>query len=327
MKKIYYIPLILIVLFGCNSADKTFMAGSGGKAGELVIVVDNKVWESNVGDTLRHTLAQAQMALPQPEPLFTLIKVPTNGFSDLFKMHRNILYIKIKPDIKNPGISMHEDKWAKNQMLIYINAPNEETFLTLFNENKYKIISSILKAERERTQLTQKMLEEYKVRETLVKEHKISLVAPKGFNIDVDSATFVWISHTEHEMDQGLLIYYYPYMDESDLEKENLINKRNEVLKRHVHGSAKGSYMATEDLVPVYYNSFYKKNGLYIAELRGLWKLEKGFMGGPFISHTTIDTVYNRVVTAEGYVFAPNRDKRNLLRQLEAILYTLEITK
>ena len=70
-----------------------------------------------------------------------------------------------------------------------------------------------------------------------------------------------------------------------------------------------------------------KKNGLYIAELRGLWKLEKGFMGGPFVSHTTIDTVYNRVVTIDGYVFAPNRDKRNLIRQVEAIINTLEIKK
>ena len=59
--------------------------------------------------------------------------------------------------------------------------------------------------------------------------------------------------------------------------------------------------------------------------MRGLWKLEKAFMGGPFISHTILDESRNRVVTVEGFVYAPRLDKRLYVREVEAILYTFDI--
>jgi len=32
------------------------------------------------------------------------------------------------------------------------------------------------------------------------------------------------------------------------------------------------------------------------------------------------------VITVEGYVYAPGKDKRNLLRQVEAIVYSVSFT-
>jgi hypothetical protein len=36
-----------------------------------------------------------------------------------------------------------------------------------------------------------------------------------------------------------------------------------------------------------------------------------------------VDEQHNRVVTVDGYVYNPGRDKRDLVRQIEALLYTL----
>jgi len=47
------------------------------------------------------------------------------------------------------------------------------------------------------------------------------------------------------------------------------------------------------------------------------------FMGGPFINYTMVDQRHQRVVTIDGYVYYPSKDKKNLLRQLEALIYTL----
>ena len=59
-------------------------------------------------------------------------------------------------------------------------------------------------------------------------------------------------------------------------------------------------------------------------ETRGLWKMLDGeAMGGPFVSLTRLDPVNGRVVTAEAFLFAAGQKKRNALRQIEAILYTL----
>ncbi len=48
-------------------------------------------------------------------------------------------------------------------------------------------------------------------------------------------------------------------------------------------------------------------------------------MGGPFVSLTRLDQVNGRIVTAEAFLFAAGQKKRNAMRQLEAILYTLQM--
>ena len=48
-------------------------------------------------------------------------------------------------------------------------------------------------------------------------------------------------------------------------------------------------------------------------------------MGGPFYSHTRLDEINQRVITVEGFVFAPGTKKRNAIRQLEAAIYTMKL--
>jgi hypothetical protein len=89
-----------------------------------------------------------------------------------------------------------------------------------------------------------------------------------------------------------------------------------------VEGPSEGSYMTIEERLPVKYSTFRFRNRNY-AEMRGLWTLEKGFMGGPFVTLVTKDEVNNRFIMLDGFVYAPGEDKRELLRQVEAILYTV----
>ena len=46
-------------------------------------------------------------------------------------------------------------------------------------------------------------------------------------------------------------------------------------------------------------------------------------MGGPFVSLTRVDEMNMRIITIEGFVFAPGKDKRNPIRQIDAMLYSL----
>ena len=49
------------------------------------------------------------------------------------------------------------------------------------------------------------------------------------------------------------------------------------------------------------------------------------FMGGPYVSHTRLDEKNQRIITAEIFVYSPDKMKRNLVRQMEASLYTLKL--
>ena len=46
-------------------------------------------------------------------------------------------------------------------------------------------------------------------------------------------------------------------------------------------------------------------------------------MGGPFVSITRIDELNKKIITVEGFVFAPSYNKRNPLRQMDAMVYSL----
>lgn len=87
-------------------------------------------------------------------------------------------------------------------------------------------------------------------------------------------------------------------------------------------GPAEGSYMTTE----YYYEPEFKEtsiDGKYAVEIRGLYKMNGAFMGGPFVSLTTFDEERGRIVTAEGFVFAPKFEKREYLREVEAVVKSL----
>jgi hypothetical protein len=77
-----------------------------------------------------------------------------------------------------------------------------------------------------------------------------------------------------------------------------------------------------EEYSPIYSNPV-DFNGRFAIETRGLWRLENDFMGGPFVNYTFVNEKNNKVVTIDGYVFAPNKPKRDLLIQLEAIAHSI----
>lgn len=63
--------------------------------------------------------------------------------------------------------------------------------------------------------------------------------------------------------------------------------------------------------------------GEYRGVLRGLWRMEGDKMGGPFVSHALLDKKKGQVIVAESFVYAPESKKANLIRRMEAALFTL----
>ena len=230
----------------------------------------------------------------------------------------------INPALDSAKINLQENLWSRPQLVISISAPDRESYNSLVENNKQKISDVLLGAERKRILSNYRKYEEKKLRKQLEKKYNLSLIIPKGYTLAIDTTNFVWISHETPYISQGLFIYFYDYTDTLQFEKESLIDKRNEVLKSFVPGSLPTSYMTTEKEIPVNYEQFYLKDK-YFAELKGLWRVENDFMGGPFHSFSTVDEKRNRIVCVEAYLYSPKFDKRNYMRQLEAILFTLEI--
>lgn len=322
------ILLIIFTTISCNevTVKKKLLPGVSGSAGEVLIVMDKKYWNTNSGINFKNLLLEDTPGLPQSEPLFNTINIPSKAFSELFRIHRNIILTKIDNSVEKPGIKVEYDKWAIPQIVITLVAPNKESFDKLFDKNAQNILSLVYKIENKRLTDNYSKYSELKLIDKLEKRAGVHLTIPKGYTYDLDTNNFIWISHETPEISQGIFVYYYDYTDSSAFTANSLINKRNEILKMYVGGDGKGTYMTTELQVFPIFRSYNLKNK-YTAELRGLWKVHGDFMGGPFLSVSQLDEQTNRVVTVEGYVYAPKYNKREYIRQLEAILFSIKFPK
>ena len=332
MKKHIEILLVLFVAFvsiqGCNEDEKqnkTLLPVITGKAGEVVIVVNKDEYPATTKE-LKEIFTQDYPMLPQSEPIFTAVPIPHSAFSSIFKTHRNLLFINIKKDLPkdSTGIYVKKNVWAAPQLIIQAYAPSDTAMARLLKQKSNFIINLINDWEIKRITDTYKKIQSKEVLAKIENKFHVYLAVPKGYNINIDTTDFLWISRETVEMSQGLFIYSYPYKDTSDFNPDSLIAKRDEFLKKFIKGPTFGSWMSTEKRVKPEVNR-YVKNGKFYVKMRGLWKVENDYMGGPFVSVSTLSADKSRIITVEGYVYAPKYKKREYVRQLEAILSTLQI--
>lgn len=135
----------------------------------------------------------------------------------------------------------------------------------------------------------------------------------------------MWIRKETQEMGQGLLIFSYPYKDQKQVEPKIIFDTIQAVQKRFIPGPADGSYMklALNHFDPLSQPVQFKGN--YTTLSRGLWETYGDFMGGPFINYNIIDEKKGRIINLFGYVYFPNKEKRNNIRQLDAIIWTTDL--
>lgn len=324
MRILFYTAITLFLFTACSESSRTILPRVSGKAGEVLIITDKSVWNGAIGDSLRSYLSAPYMVLPQMEPNFDLIQVPPAAFTDIFKSHRNIVFVSIKPG-SSAQLLMGNDKWARPQSVFELNAPTAADMLSLLPAEAPKLARLLSNTENRRLMDLYAGNRNLKIAELLSTRYSIDLIVPASFSLDVDSGNFVWISEETGGATLGVLVYTYPYTDKNTFTKNYLLNKRAEFTRKYVPGASQGSYMATESSVPAGFKTYLLKNKAYTAELRGLWRMENGFMGGPYINISTPDTLRKRIVSVDAFVFAPNIEKRNYMRQLESILYSLQI--
>lgn len=322
MKKYITYLLALIVLSSSCKDSKTFQTPCTGKINEVLVVANKTIWDSNVGDTIKHAFGQPVYGLPQDEPLFDVLSIPNSAFGSQFKSHRNIIEIKFSTNTIKAKIFTKNNYLAKDQVYIRIVAKDNQQFIELFEKNKNNIISIFKKAERERLKKYYSKYPDSKVFNKLKSKYGYLLSVPAGYNINKDTMGFVWLSSETSKISQGIFMYSYPYTDQSQFTKEAIITKRNEMLKKYIPGPLKGSYMKTYEEMPVVCSK-YEHGKSYAIESRGMWNVEGDFMAGPFVNLSILDEKNQRIICVDGYVYAPNDEKRDYMFQVEAIMHSL----
>lgn len=326
MVRLFLSLLVVFSLFSCEETTKKLMVDSTGKSGELVVVIDTIHWNDALGNSVIECLASAQYGLPQAEPSFTLVRVPNEAFTSIFKTARSILLFSFDKTLSEPKITVAYDNWAKDQFVMNISGKNATEVAKYIQENKVGILEKFRNEELSRIANDYISEPDDVLKKLISEKFNLSLSVPTGYQVAMDSANFLWLRKEYesggHPISQSFFMYEFP-MSDSAITSEMLIAVRDSVTKRWIEGGKENTYMTHEQLVPPL-TLFSKVAGNDCYVTRGLWKLENGFMGGPFVNFAFVNSKSGKITVIDTYVYAPRFDKREYLRQTEAIAATLK---
>ena len=297
-------------------------------------------------DLVEAVMGADMPCMPQVEPYFRVTKVATAQFDDMFKPTRNILFVDINPQkYTQLKAKVSNDYWSTPQALCRIQSPSEEEFVNYWLEHGEEIREWFVNQEIKRQTKFYRASTNKDAR-AILQAQGYDMLIPEDYMVIMDTVLggattyslrnpitvapevrLLWCCNNKGSMRRDIVVYSYLYTDEKTFTYDFLTAKRDAVLSRVVSASVEGSYMGTEyKVMPPVMRTITVQEDEQATEVRGLWRILNGeAMGGPYVSHTRLDQVNGRVVTAEAFLYAAGQKKRTALRQAEAILYTLQL--
>lgn len=356
---------IILFMVSCTNGERILTSATGSIYECLVVMNNPVLTEAQLATLAEHPLLQSNGSayseavthlydlvsgvmgadmpcMPQMESYFTLTHVAPNAFDDFLKPTRNILYVDINPNqYTQTKAKMHVDVWSTPQAYCHVQCPSNDEFIAWWLKEGNNIRDWFVRQELNRHAKFYKHATNREGRIRLIERIGVDMWIPEDYMFIMDT-TFrlappslsagedvdvLWFCNNKGPMRRDLVVYSYPYKDKNTFSLPYLNAQRDAVLGRIISGSVAGSYIGTEYKVfPPQFRALHVQKSGYAGEVRGLWKLYAGeAMGGPYVSHTRVDEIFQRVITAEVFIYASGQKKRNALRQAEAILYTMEL--
>lgn len=340
----------LILLSSCGSELKRedLLPDAFGPYGQVIVLMEDDLWNGPVGEAVMYHLDQnAKGVYLRPEPMFDIVRMKPDELDHVGQMNRLILKVMVDFDstYKETAIIEKKDYFAKGQLFLIVKDSDVDRLYS-FVVNEFAMIVNMMN-----DFTIQELITQYKtnfnpaLKSKAEKDFGITLSVPEDFKTKIDSSNFIWAKRdrSKHVMpnetsepgadtywiQQGLLIWSVPYTDTSQLTESGVLQNRDTVLKYHVPGKLKGSYMATE------YDPYYKPKSkiikvgeAYTVQVHGLWKHAgnpAAFGGGPFVMYAIHNEKRNTVVSVCIYIYGPKYDKREYIREAEAMLKTIEL--
>ena len=295
-----YLIAFLFIFSACSGGIKT-LPSSTGALSEVIFVVDDVLWEKQVKELVAETFAAPLEGLSHIEPSFRVVQVKHAEFKSILKTHKNIVIIGVGLQSSN-----QQDKWAIGQLVVQLNYENKVGTLKK-DLNKVKAIFECRELKILRASISKSSHDLFQ--ENIHQNFKIDILIPSEYTILKDTASLFWATYNPHKQEVIKQLLVFSFIPKTINIQQEVLQKTDSIFAQYLKGAMQGQHVKIEAEFPPYFS-----NNTY----KGLWKLEQGFMGGPFLAKTYFKN--DKIVVAVGLVFDPNSRKRKHLKALEAIL-------
>lgn len=322
-KALFFVLSISLFLGSCVKKHDNKTEKTSGKINTISVIIDDQLWNGEVGDSIRNKFASPVIGLPQEEPLFTINQYPVKLLEGFMTNSRNIIVVKKEAQNK---FEIIENEYASPQNVIHISGKTTASILDLIEANAATMITKMRQTEIEENQ---RILDTSKINiQKIRRKFNIELSVPKGYNYVLTRKKFIWLKKEITSGNTSILIYQIPMSSlKNEMQPTNSIIKlRDSIGRLYIHGRTPNTQMVTEDSYSPYLFHINIK-GKEAYETKGTWELKNDFMSGPFINYSIIDRTNKRILVLEGFCYDPSKEKRDLMFELEAIIKSVEFLK
>ncbi len=346
--------ITIVYLSSCDleqtAKKKENLPQANGKPGEIIIVMDSAQWDGQLGDELRTTFHELVPYIPREEPMFALNHITPKKFQSILKKQKNIIFVTVLGDkskdnrrlkayftkeslkmiSEDPSLFMYskQDEFAKGQEVLHLFGETADKLIENITENRSLLQKHFIDIEEKRFY---KALYTAKVEKGISKHIKeklgCELKVPFGFEIGLEDDNFIWLRNFSPDVDKSIFISWVDYTSEDMFNLDSLLNLRTEISKPYILYKPEDpdSYLLTETTHADVSRKEINFKGQYAVKLQGLWKVNKYYMGGPFISYSMVDKFTNRLYYIEAFLYSPGKAQRDYMRELDTIIKTFKV--
>lgn len=346
--------ILLAILASCGGKrDPEYMQEATGKPGDMIVLMDSLQRKGPVGEELSKVLQAGVEGLPRDEPMFNVTWVHPRKSIRLLTQVRNLVYV-FTLDQKTPGtkvildqfspetlqrirtdtsfyITTAENEFSRGQKVMYLFGDTEENLIRHIRDNGPNIAAFFNNAEKERLMGKIFTRSTKSISGMLEREWQIGLKIPVGYKLAQKEKNFIWFREIEANADKDVFVAAKPYNSQYQLLPDSLIAWREQITRKYIYENPENpeSYVITEREVPSIPVRAKQVNfkGAYAMEIRGLWRTNNFSMGGPFVGYGVVDSNRGLIYYLEGFAYSPGKDQREIVRELETVLWTFETGK
>ena len=260
--------------------------------------------EGDTLDIVKEMLTEDVDILPQPEPMCNVISVKRGKVRGSYLLMRTRVVVNIG---KPFSVKLSHDENATPQTIIRIHAASlrelrdslqPRVLQTAIYEAEQEHLAAVIKQNPEKQKQVKRLF-------------GIDIKIPAQLDASKEAKNFLWLSNNANRGMQNL-IFIRVESEERSVKNSTPLTPKEEIdsmLRKNMIGETDSMYMQLSH-----------PKRLYANLTQGLWEMKGDAMGGPYRM--------SRLPLADGslyiiaFVYAPEMKKRNLVKQLEAVMTT-----
>lgn len=312
MKTCYWLFAGLLMFFSCGKKSTEQLPVAVGEPYHVMVVAADSVAAKPMVELLTADMS----GLPQPEPTFDVQLVsPEEIEKPQCRYARVLVHIDINSKkYASADVGYKHDRWARGQLVLNITSPSVDLLGQMVWRNARKLVSLLVDHEMDQARKRLSRQENPMATNEVKRMFGIDMLVPASLTSMKKGQNFIWLSDGSRQR-QNICIYTV-----KGLLPERDVHHRDSVMRVNIKGETDSMYMTTSTEGLRFLNI-----GQGQTLTRGLWEMKGDSMGGPFVERTVF--LDDHTLVAEAFVYAPESKKRNLIRELEAVLNSIKIYK